>query len=177
MVAYGLHKHHLSDVAHIPELVIRPGADTLMALAQDTNVPFHIFSAGLYDVIHAILEARGLNKYGCHVVSNIMAFDDNGKLLGFKGNLIHSFNKNSEVLRNSSTFKHIVSRCSILLLGDSLGDVNMVKGLHCSEVINVGFLNVRVEERMKEYLEVFDIVLINDAPMDYPIEVLQFMTK
>lgn len=40
-----------------------------------------------------------------------------------------------------SVSRQMVRRAHVLLLGDSLGDLNMAKGLKAEQVLTVGFLN------------------------------------
>ena len=44
-----------------------------------------------------------------------------GKLVGFRGELIHVFNKNESAVHESDYFENLSHRDNIVLLGDSLG--------------------------------------------------------
>lgn len=65
-------------------------------------------------------------------------------MVGFKGDLIHSFNKNERVVTESEYFAHLKKRENILLLGDSLGDLGMVDEKQHPDVLKIGFLNDKV---------------------------------
>ena len=68
--------------------------------------------------------------------------------MGFKGDLIHVFNKNENVIHNSDYFEKLESRENIILLGDSLGDLQMAEGAtKAKNVLRIGFLNepVRIQ--------------------------------
>lgn len=68
-----------------------------------------------------------------------------GVLVGFKGELIHVFNKNENAVHNSDYFDLLESRENIILLGDSLGDLRMADGAtKAKNVLRIGFLNVLV---------------------------------
>ena len=110
MIEAGLRRESLREMAKHPRLHLREGAVELMRDAHEKDVPLHIFSAGLYDVIHAYIEVHGLDKYSPHVVSNMMEFDNTGVLKGFKGTLIHTLNKNSAALRSSPGWKRVEVR-------------------------------------------------------------------
>lgn len=99
MISKKLRREHLKEMVKTPNLSLREQAPELLRLAHELGVPVHVFSAGLYDIIHAFFEERDLMRYHPHVVSNMMDFDKHGILKGFKGNLIHSFNKNSSALK------------------------------------------------------------------------------
>lgn len=47
-----------------------------------------------------------------------------------------------------------------------MGDLSMTEGLRTEEVIRVGFLNINEQDKKEQYMEKFDIVLINDPGMD-----------
>ncbi|CAN0003324.1 unnamed protein product [Hapterophycus canaliculatus] len=64
-------------------------------------------------------------------------------------------------------------RRNVLLLGDSLGDLNMAKGVDADETLTVGFLNDKVEERMDAYLEAYDVVILGDGGFDFVLKLLE----
>ena len=57
-------------------------------------------------------------------------------------------------------------------LGDNLGDIHMSDGLDHSEVISIGFLNERIDERLEVYKKTFDVVIINDGSMQFPLDLV-----
>lgn len=68
-----------------------------------------------------------------------------GFLRGFKGQLIHTYNKNSSVCRNSSYFQQLQGKTNVLLLGDTMGDLTMADGVQGVEnILKIGFLNDKV---------------------------------
>lgn len=173
ILEHSLYKRDLAEMVRTPDIVMRDRAADLFALAQTFGVPFHIFSAGLYDVIHAFLIEKDLCQYHVHVVSNMMVFDESGKATAFKGEVIHSLNKTAEVLKTSPHFALIENRPNVLLLGDNLTDINMSDGLAVDTVLSVGFLNDRVEDRKREYMDTFDVVLLGDQDLSLAHDILQ----
>lgn len=68
-----------------------------------------------------------------------------GVLKGFKGELIHVYNKHDGALRNTEYFKQLKENCNIVLMGDSLGDLTMADGvLNVENILKIGFLNDKV---------------------------------
>ena len=66
-------------------------------------------------------------------------------MTGFKGDLIHVFNKNENAVHKSDYFEKLMKRDNILLLGDSVGDLRMAEGaIKCSNILTIGFLNDKV---------------------------------
>uniref|UniRef100_K3X1Q4 5'-nucleotidase n=1 Tax=Globisporangium ultimum (strain ATCC 200006 / CBS 805.95 / DAOM BR144) TaxID=431595 RepID=K3X1Q4_GLOUD len=180
IVQHKLTKQNILDAVQENEIAFRDGFHDIFALLAQQNVPTLIFSAGLYDVIHAVLDkeyAKQETKVppNVHVISNMMRFDEHGAVMGFDGNLIHSLNKNASVLQGSRFWQQcqMEKRHNILLLGDSLGDANMADGLDYDddEIVRVGFLNDHVHEKLDVYLQHFDVVLTNDASL-LPVELL-----
>uniref|UniRef100_A0A2P2ILD9 5'-nucleotidase n=1 Tax=Rhizophora mucronata TaxID=61149 RepID=A0A2P2ILD9_RHIMU len=113
------------------------------------------------------------------IVSNRMVFDNDGRLVSFKGKLIHSLNKNEHALDMAGpVHEHlgdvngliddsasVKKRTNVLLLGDHLGDLGMSDGLDYDIRISAGFLNDNIEHNLGDYRKAFDIVYLNDAPM------------
>lgn len=66
-------------------------------------------------------------------------------LKAFKGELIHIYNKRESALLNTGHFNELRTRPNVLLLGDSLGDLNMADGVQDMEnILKIGFLNDKV---------------------------------
>ena len=74
------------------------------------------------------------------IVSNQMVFNDEGVLVGFKGECINSTNKN--MYRRSYVTRQR-SRDNIILIGDNLGDIHMSDGVAFQNQISIGLLNDR----------------------------------
>lgn len=70
-----------------------------------------------------------------------------GILVDFKGEPIHTFNKNVHALRNASYFGSLGKRHNVILLGDSLGDLTIADGLPRYEnLLTIGYLNEHVSQ-------------------------------
>ncbi|RLN50290.1 hypothetical protein BBJ29_003514 [Phytophthora kernoviae] len=189
LVDYKLTDDQVKQAVALGSLSYRQGFHPLFKLLQDRQVPTLIFSAGLYEVIHAALErefaaeskrngAKSVDKKlftpnNVHVVSNMMRFNAQGIIEGFNGTLIHSLNKTARVLLDSPFWEEcqLEKRRNVLLLGDSRGDVRMAEGLKAEEIIRVGYLNVHVDEALDEYLDLYDVVIVNDGTL-IPVEML-----
>lgn len=67
--------------------------------------------------------------------------------IGFKGDLIHTFNKNQSSIDNHDYFEHLRARNNVILLGDSLGDLDMAEGVkEVNALLKIGFLNHKVSQ-------------------------------
>jgi cytosolic 5'-nucleotidase 3 len=82
-------------------------------------------------------------------------------------------NKEEISFKDLPVFERIKNRKNILLMGDSLSDIDMVKGFDCDNVIKIGFLNDEIEKMKEFYLKKYDILITNDSSMDFVNELLK----
>ncbi|XP_050218017.1 uncharacterized protein LOC126668851 [Mercurialis annua] len=164
-------------------IAFRDGVVELLEFLEERDIPVLIFSAGLADIIEEVLRQKLHRSFkNVKVVSNRMVFDNDGRLISFKGKLIHVLNKNEHALDMAApVHEHlgdidgliddntaaalVKKRTNVLLLGDHLGDLGMSDGLDYETRISVGFLNNNIVNNLPSYRKAFDIVLLNDAPM------------
>ena len=66
---------------------------------------------------------------------------------GFEGPLIHTFNKGRTSHLNKEYFTRTAKRKNVLLMGDTLGDLEMGNNLDSDKynIVKIGFLNDKVE--------------------------------
>ncbi|XP_065834287.1 7-methylguanosine phosphate-specific 5'-nucleotidase A-like [Oscarella lobularis] len=173
-----LHRDVIPQIVAETKLNLRDGCTHLFELLHRHNVPLLVFSAGLGDIIREILRQRSVFYPNMHIVSNFMEFDDQGVISGFKGNLIHTFNKNENSVHNSDYFEEIEARNNVVLIGDSEGDPHMADGIENIEnIIKIGFLNDKVEERLPKHLSLYDIVLTGDGDMSVVNTILRYILQ
>lgn len=174
LVEQRLQRDKLSEAVRESDAALRDGFEQFFDRLQQHSVPVFIFSAGLGDVLEEILRQSGVYHPNVKVVSNFMDFDDNGVIRGFKGELIHVYNKHDGALRNTEYFKQLKDISNIILMGDSLGDLSMADGVPNTEnILKIGFLNDKVEESLDKYLDSYDIVLVRDETLEVPNAILQ----
>jgi HAD superfamily hydrolase (TIGR01544 family) len=165
---------YVEQIVRDSRLFFRSGCDWLFNELSGHNVPLLIFSAGIGDVIVEVFKQRAKLHDNIKVVSNFMDFDEHGVLKGFQGELLHVFNKNENAVHQSDYFDQLMHRDNIILMGDSLGDLSMATGAtECANVLNIGFLNDKVPERLASYIEAYDIVLVNDQSVDIANAILR----
>lgn len=91
MVEHKLTRQAVRGAVEESDICFRDGFVEIFDLLARENVPALIFSAGLYDVIHAVLDKEYAKMSGAtpppnvHVVSNMMRFNADGTLVGFDG--------------------------------------------------------------------------------------------
>ncbi|KAM6163573.1 7-methylguanosine phosphate-specific 5'-nucleotidase [Rhynchocyon petersi] len=169
-----IQKFQIAQVVRESNAMLREGYKVFFNTLFHHDIPLFIFSAGIGDILEEIIRQMNVLHPNIHIVSNYMDFDEKGFLRGFKGQLIHTYNKNSSVRENSSYFQQFQNKTNVLLLGDSIGDLTMADGVPGVEnILKIGFLNDKVEERRERYMDSFDIVLEKDETLDVVNGLLQ----
>ena len=98
-----------------------------------------------------------------HIVANSFIWDKAGRLQAVREPIIHVYNKDETVLPKFPFFSKIKSRRQVVLIGDSLGDANMAKGMPHDLVVKIGFLNEDDPSHLAAYRRAFDVVILGDA--------------
>uniref|UniRef100_A0A8C6Y3C2 5'-nucleotidase n=1 Tax=Naja naja TaxID=35670 RepID=A0A8C6Y3C2_NAJNA len=174
LIEQGLQKDKLAEIVRESDVMLKEGYDIFFDKLHEHNVPVFIFSAGIGDILEQIIHQAGVYHSNIKVVSNFMDFDDNGILKGFKGELIHVYNKHDGALKNTEYFKQLKDNSNIILLGDSQGDLTMADGVaNVEHILKIGYLNDKVEELLEKYMESYDIVLVKDDSLDVANSILQ----
>ncbi|XP_043910721.1 7-methylguanosine phosphate-specific 5'-nucleotidase [Protopterus annectens] len=178
LVEQKIKKEEIPQVVKESKVMLRDGYKCFFDTLFNNNIPLFIFSAGIGDVLEEIIRQAGVFHCNVEVVSNYMDFDENGVLQGFKGDVIHTFNKNKGALKNTDHFENIKERTNIILLGDTMGDVSMADGvLHIENILKIGYLNDKVEESRDLYMNGYDVVLEQDETMNFVNTLLQLITE
>uniref|UniRef100_A0A0D9ZB41 5'-nucleotidase n=1 Tax=Oryza glumipatula TaxID=40148 RepID=A0A0D9ZB41_9ORYZ len=169
------------------KITFRDGVVMLFEFLEERDIPVLVFSAGLADIIEEVFRQKLHRSFkNIKVVSNRMVFNEEGRLVSFKGKTIHVLNKNEHALDMAAPvhdnlgdpngytddYSLVKKRTNVLLLGDHIGDLGMSDGLNYENRIAVGFLNNNIEKSLKDYSEAFDIVYLNDAPMVGVVELV-----
>ncbi len=178
LVECGLDKKVMDEIVSKRELQFRAGTLKLFDLAHKSNVPVIIMSAGPGYMIRKYIEQEGRMYANVHIIANEYDFNDDGKVLGIKEPIIHSYNKHEMTLDGHMVLDSIRDRKNVVLLGDGVSDIGMVEGFSYDHLLTIGFLNENKEVNGEKYGESFDVVLTGDQNMDYVHELLSsVMTK
>jgi 5'-nucleotidase len=170
----GVHKSDFSNMVKASNVDFREGSNQMLSYLLDAGIPVLVLSAGVGDLIVEILKAKGAHHSNLKVVSNFLAYDNDGNVTGLDGEMIHVYNKNENAIHDSDYFKVLQSRHNVILLGDSLGDLHMADGIENPEaVLKIGFLNANIEERLDNYMNLYDIVLMDDQTMNLPFQIIK----
>ena len=197
MAEAGLTRVGIAAAVARGRVALRPGVGELVAGLREAGAPLVVVSAGITDVIDALMSAEvgpelwptprpplpaagdGTAPLPPVIVhSNTGVFDSSGRLLGFEPEPpIHWLNK-IDTTRPLAAQLGLGSKV-VLLLGDSVKDVTMVEGLDAADkppvVLRIGFLNTSQDARsaeLEEHMAVFDACVAGDGPLDFVLEVL-----
>lgn len=173
MLQCNLTREDIKTISREAHIMLRDGCDWMFQQLDQHNIPILIFSAGLGDVIEETVTHQSCFYDNMKIVSNYMDFNDQGTLVGFKGDLIHIYNKNENAIHKSDYFQKIADRHNVILLGDSLGDLRMADGAENGNILKIGFLNDKVDALLPDYMEGYDIVLVKDETFDVPNGILK----
>ncbi|XP_050451153.1 7-methylguanosine phosphate-specific 5'-nucleotidase [Cataglyphis hispanica] len=165
--------HEIEEVAQEYGNVLRDGTKEILEKLYNARVPIVVLSAGLGDMVEAVLKYNNVLFDNVKVISNFLRYKGN-QLDGFNNDvLIHAYNKN-ECAVTKDYLTVLGKRRNILLMGDTIGDASMVDELEDTKtVLKIGFLYEHVEASLDSFMEKFDIVLVDDQTMQVPMEILQ----
>ncbi|XP_058796620.1 7-methylguanosine phosphate-specific 5'-nucleotidase-like [Phymastichus coffea] len=166
----------IEEVTRIYGHSLRDRAKELFTKLKNIDVPVLVFSAGLGDVVQALLRQQEVLHDNVNIISNFLEINGN-TLNGFKNHkrLIHAFNKNEHSIEHDY-FKILHGRTNVILMGDMIGDAAMADGVKDTEtVLKIGFLYENAEENLQSYIEAFDIVLVDDQTMNVILDILNLM--
>ncbi|XP_015261221.1 PREDICTED: cytosolic 5'-nucleotidase 3A isoform X2 [Gekko japonicus] len=174
LIEQTLQKDKLAEIVRESDVMLKEGYENFFDKLHEHNIPVFIFSAGIGDILEEVIHQAGVYHPNIKVVSNFMDFDENGVLKGFKGEVIHVYNKHDGALKNTEYFKQLKENSNIILLGDSQGDLTMADGVaNVEHILKIGYLNDKVEELLEKYMDSYDIVLVKDDSLDVANSILQ----
>jgi len=177
LIKSGLNKKDVEDVIKSRKIKLRHGFSDFVNILKENNIPLVIMSAsGLGDeAISTYLKQEEKLYDNIHIISNSYKWDESDNLIGVKQPIIHIMNKDETAIQNFPVFETIKNRKNVLLLGDGLSDIGMVKGFDYENLIKIGFLNENVEENLESFKANYDVLILNDSPMDYINKLLREM--
>ncbi len=173
LIRSGLTKNDLLQIVKDKDIQLRKGADEFLNFLNKKNIPLIILSSsGIGEVIEMFLKKHGKMHDNLYIISNFFNWE-NGKAVSVKEPIIHVMNKSEIAVKKYPIFDKIKQRKNVLLIGDSLGDLGMIDGFDYNNLIKIGFLNVKIDENLNIYKKNFDVILLNDASMDYVNKLLK----
>ncbi len=176
MIKHKLSHKDIEKVVSHKELQLRQGANIFFDLLFTHEIPTIIMSAsGIgYDSIWLFLEKKWISQKYIDVVSNAFIWSDDGYVVGRKWPVIHSMNKSETTIHKFPiVYKKISTRKNVILLWDSLHDIEMVDGFAYDTMLSIGFCLSDNKEVRDLFIQTYDIVIFDDGDMWYPLQILQ----
>ena len=169
LIKSGLDKNDIVDIVKSEKIKFRDGFSDFADILKQNNIPLVIMSScGLgSNAISMCLEREGKLYDNIHIISNLCKWDEKGNAIEFQKPIIHIMNKDETAIQNFPAFEKIKDRKNVLLLGDSIGDIGMIKGFDYNYLIKIGFLEENVEENLESYKENYDVLMLNNSSMEY----------
>ncbi len=152
-------------------LILRDGAIDFINLLNKNEIPLIISSAGLGNFIIELLKMYECYSENIFIYSNMLKFSDD-KIIPSIDNIIHSMNKN-DIELPKDYYEKINGKDNVVVIGDQLSDLNMVKKLPKENTISFGFLESNVDENKKLFEDCFDVTLTNNESFDSIIKTLK----
>lgn len=128
----------IQDLAQKYKLPLREGTLSLFDRLEQLGVPVLVLSAGLGDMVEALMRSQQILLKNVRIVSNFFKFGGM-TLKGFKNNnLINSYNKSEGAV--GKDLAHWVSQPNVIVMGDNLGDAFMADdSLSAQNILKIGF--------------------------------------
>lgn len=168
LMAKWLTKAHIDHIITQDLIVMRPWTDELLRQAHEHEIPVIIFSASGIgtNAIQPLLQHRGLDYDNIHIISNELYRDEQWRMIWYNTPPIHSLNKTEATIHDDPQYADIKSiiadKTHALVMWDGLWDADMVSDQLWRTVLRVGLCNDKVEERLNQYQQAFDIVITED---------------
>lgn len=176
LIKYGLTEDMIDSVIDKCDVMFfRDGVVDFFKNMYDNGVPVIIISAGIGNFIVKFLEKNKCYFDNMYVLSNFIKFEK-GKAVGVCGDVIHSQNK-SEVSLPSYVKDKIVNRNNVILFGDSISDIKMVRDDERECALKIGFLEEKVFENRKYFEDNFDIVGIDNVSYNDLFEFINILKR
>jgi len=152
------------------DVALRKGCVELLKTLKENNIPLVILSSsGLgRESIELYLNKRNLLFENIYIISNAFEWNKAGYAIGVKKPIIHTLSKNETIIKNfPEIFEKIKDKKNVILLGDSISDIEMITGFEYDNLIKIGFLSENTEKDMESYKEFFDVVITNESSMKF----------
>ena len=167
LIKSGLNLRDVQDIVDNGKLEFRDRAEEFFDLLYNNKVPLVVFSSsGIGEAIPLYFKKIKKDYENIHIITNSMKYNKKGDAIATQEPVIHVFNKGEIALKGLPIMKKLKDRKNVMLLGDSLGDLDMVVGFKYDNIIKIGFYNYE-EESLEDFKKSFDVIILNDGSMDY----------
>ncbi|MBU2503585.1 MAG: hypothetical protein KJ879_00835 [Nanoarchaeota archaeon] len=176
LIASGLNMKDIERAMESSNLIFRDRVSELLDILKDNDIPLVILSSsgiGKESIVSYLKNKQKLFE-NIHIISNSFNWDKNGKAISVNQPVIHGTNKNEIVIDSFPEIYNMVEdRKNVILLGDSLSDVDMITGFNYDNLIKIGFLNENIEKNLENYKQKYDVLILNDSSAEFIVNLLQ----
>jgi 5'-nucleotidase len=175
LINSGLTKSDLVDIVQKGHIKFRKGVSEFIDLLYEYNIPFIILSAsGCGEAIQLFFQKIGKDYSNIFYVINRFNWDENGRAISPRGPMIHCLNKSEIILEKiPEIYRAIKNRKNVILLGDSIDDLDMIEGFNYNNLLKIGFLNFDYEKLREDYKKNFDVILEGDGDFNFVNDLIQ----
>ena len=196
-------KPSLTNTVKNSKVALRDDANLFIDNCHSNNIPCIIFSAGCGDIIDLMLKHKEpicWHEENMVIVSNMLIYEEEAEILtAWTQPKIHSLNKNSALDRLKSRAadksvpkalaeksqqefeklsKLVENKTNVITMGDHLRDPKMKDGMpNIENTFDIGFLNYGIDKNLENYLDAFDMVLVDDQSFDVVNEIFEFLVS
>lgn len=168
LIKKGLSLEDINKISKSGRVELRKGIEEFLEFLKNRNIPLIIMSAsGIGDVIPMYLKEKGLVYENIHIISNLYEWGENGIAIEVKKPIVHSGNKDETTLKNLPIYSELQKRKNVLLLGNGINDLDMIKGFDYDNLISIGFLGDNNQEKINLFKSGYDVVITNDKDLDF----------
>jgi len=181
LIDSGLNIKDIEQAMKSSNLVLRKGVSELLDILKDNDIPLVILSSsgiGKESIVSYLKNEEKLFK-NIHIISNFFNWDKNGKAISVNQPIIHGMNKNEIVIDSfPKIYNTVKDKKNVILLGDSISDIDMITGFVYDNLIKIGFLNENIKENLENYKQKYDVLILNDSSAEFIVNLLQeFLNK
>ncbi len=171
LIEVGLTRQHVEEAVRSGHIDFRDHAFEFVHRLDQLEIPLVILSAsGLGDAVPIFMESTGCNLPNVHYIVNSMIWDAEGRAIDFETPTIHSLNKDETAIDDCPVIRAAIKdRVNVLLLGDSVSDVEMVTGFPYQKLLKIGFVDPddpNFDARVAEMSAVYDYVITDNDYAD-----------
>lgn len=154
---------------------LRGGVLEIFHFLNEKKIPIVIISAGGLgeETIQMCLQKNNLSLPNIKVVCNDLNWSKSGELISYTEPIIHSLNKNEQILSAYPWYGEVIKRRNIMVLGDNIADAEMVPPQNYNHLLKVGILIDDDFDKEEKYRAVFDIIIKGDNSLDFIYRLLK----
>lgn len=172
LIKSGFNRQVARQVAARGSIRLREELAEFIELLDTHHIPLIIVTATPGDLVVAYLEQAGLFRSHVYIAGNMYEFNTKGKAIRMPPPIVHTHNKGHIPFAKLPLFEAIKDRPNVILLGDGLEDLDILKSDQHKEALTIGFFNKLTTEGLDEYTQAYDIVLTGDGSMEYVNDLL-----